>query len=210
MRTWLAAMMLLAGAAHAAAGDDESSRAVGMAAGLGLSFPERQNGQEVSGRGTGAYAEAEYIFRLAHWFTPRLYAGALLTAPDSNCGAGVVPCDVSAKIFFVGAKFRLMAPIPYVGPFIELGFGASAGHISTRSGYQVNVTGDGIMYHLPVALGLALGGRHQFEIALSVSVPSRAETGLRRGGAGVDAGAMIAPRQLEQRRFSPILSRQNP
>jgi len=165
MRPWLAVMALLAGAAHAAAADDESSRAVGVAAGLGFAFPERQNGQDVSGRGTGAFAEAEYIFRPAHWFTPRLYAGVLLAAPDSNCGAGVVPCDVSAKIFFAGAKFRLMAPIPYVGPFIELGFGASAGHISTRSGQKVDVTGDGIMYHVPVALGLALGGRHQFEIA---------------------------------------------
>src|SRR5438128_2647440 len=123
IRMWLAGIVILAGAAHAAAEDEESPRAVGLAAGLGLAFPERQGGQDVSGRGTGAYAEAEYIFRPVHWFTPRLYAGLLLTAPESNCGAGVVPCDVSAKIFFAGAKLRLMAPIPYVGPFIELGFG---------------------------------------------------------------------------------------
>jgi hypothetical protein len=164
----LAVIVLLAGAAHAAAADDESPRAVGLAAGLGFAFPDRQYGQD--GRGTGAYAEAEYIFRLAHWFTPRLYAGVVLAPPESNCGAGVVPCDVSARIFFAGAKFRLMAPIPYVGPFIELGFGASAGRISTRNGQRVDVTGEGLMYHVPVALGLALGGRHQFEIALQYLV----------------------------------------
>jgi hypothetical protein len=161
----LAVILLLAGAAQAADADDESPRAVGLAAGLGLALPDRQGGQDVSGRGTGAYAEAEYIFRLAHWFTPRLYGGVLLAAPESNCGAAVVPCDVSARIFFAGAKFRLMAPIPYVGPFIELGIGASAGRISTRSGQRVDVTGEGLMYHVPVALGLALGGRHQFEVA---------------------------------------------
>ncbi len=82
-----------------------------------------------------------------------------------NTALAMAAAAPQMTIFFVGAKFRLMAPIPYVGPFIELGFGTSAGHISTRSGYQVNVTGDGIMYHVPFALGLALGGRHQFEIA---------------------------------------------
>jgi hypothetical protein len=164
----LAVILLLAGAAHAADADDESPRAVGLAVGLGFAVPDRRVGKD--GSGPGAYAEAEYIFRLAHWFTPRLYAGLLLAPPESNCGAGVVPCDVSARIVFAGAKFRLMAPIPYVGPFIELGIGASAGRISTRSGQRVDVTGEGLMYHVPVALGLALGGRHQFEIALQYLV----------------------------------------
>ena len=165
MRICLAVILLLAGAAHAAAPGDESPRALGLSAGFGFAFPERQGRQDVSGSGTGGYADAEYIFRPASWFSPRLYGGVVFAPPESNCGAGVVPCDVSARILFAGGKLRLMAPIPYVGPFIELGFGASVGRISTRSGQRVNVTGEGLMYHVPVALGLALGARHQFDVA---------------------------------------------
>lgn len=167
MRIGLAVVVILAGAAPAvAAEEEESPRALSLAAGVSSASATRQNGQDISGRGAGAYAEAEYIFRLAHWFTPRLYAGLVLAPPESDsCGTGVVPCDVSARIFFAGAKFRLMIPIPYVGPFIELGFGGSAGRISTRSGQQVDVTSSGIMYHVPVGLGLALGEGHKFEVA---------------------------------------------
>jgi hypothetical protein len=57
-----------------------------------------------------------------------------------------------------------MAPIPYVGPFIEAGIGASAGKLSTRSGQVVDLTGSGVLLHVPLALGLALGDRHQFEV----------------------------------------------
>lgn len=165
MRILLAVILLLAGAARAASLDSESSRALSLGAGFGFAFPERQNGQEVNGTGTGGYAQAEYIFRVASWFSPRLYGGFVFAPPQSNCGVGVVPCDVSARILFAGGKLRLMAPIPYVGPFIELGFGGSVGRISTRSGRQVDVTGEGLMYHVPVALGLAIGERHQFEVA---------------------------------------------
>ncbi|HET7788890.1 MAG TPA: hypothetical protein VFL36_23140 [Myxococcales bacterium] len=143
----------------------ESDRALGIAAGLGLAAPQRQNGQDVSGSGIGGYAEVEYIIRLNDWFTPRAYSGLLLTSPQADCGAGVTPCDVSAKIVFAGGKFRLMAPIPYVGPFLELGLGSSLGRISTRSGRAVDVTYSGLTYHVPVTLGLALGRRHEFELA---------------------------------------------
>jgi hypothetical protein len=169
MRISIGLIVLLAGAGavHAAAPDEESPRALSLAAGLGLAAPLRQNGQDVEGDGRGGYAAAEYIFRLKHWFTPRLYAGGLIAPSQSNCGAGVVPCDVSATILFAGAKFRVMAPIPYVGPFIELGLGASAGRISTRSGRQVDVTGEGLMYHVPFALGVAIGRRHEFAVRSS-------------------------------------------
>ena len=167
MRMRLAVVVILAGMTHAAAAEEEESpRALGLSAGIGSVSAQRQNGQDVDGRGAGAYAQAQYIFRPAHWFTPRLYVGTVLATPDSgSCGAGVDPCDVSAKIFFFGGKFRLMAPIPYVGPFIELGIGGSVGHMSTRSGQQVDATGKGLMYHVPFGIGLALGERHQFEIA---------------------------------------------
>jgi len=167
MRSLAVAMVLLASAARAADMGDESPRALSLAAGIGIASAERRNGQDVEGRGAGAYAKAEYVFRPVHWFTPRLYAGTVLApADEGSCGAGVDACDVSAKIFFFGGKFRLMAPIPYVGPFIELGIGGSIGRITTRSGTQVDATTKGLMYHVPFALGLALGERHQVDVTV--------------------------------------------
>jgi len=170
MRTvFLASLVLLAGGVRAAGPEEESPRALSFAAGLGGVSAERKDGQDVDGRGAGAYAKVEFVFRPAHWFTPRLYAGTMLApADEGSCGTGVDPCDISAKIGFFGGKFRLMAPIPYVGPFIELGIGGSVGRITTRSGQQVDATTKGLMYHVPVAFGLAIGERHQVDIVAQV------------------------------------------
>jgi hypothetical protein len=132
-------------------------------AGIGVSLPDDE---DVDGTGTGGYGEVEYVYRRVAWLTPRAYTGVLITRPRSDCGAGVSPCDVSSGIFFIGGKLRLMAPIPYVGPFIESGIGLSAGRISTRSGQSVDRTSSGVMYHVPVGLGLAIGPHHEFEISL--------------------------------------------
>jgi len=143
----------------------ESDHGLVVAGGLGLASPTRQDGHDVAGRGAGGYGAVEYVYGPGEWVTPRLYTGVLLTAADAGCGVGVSPCDVSARIFFLGGKVRLMIPLPYVAPFVEAGLGASAGTISTRSGRLVDVTGGGLMYHLPFAVGLALGARHQYAIA---------------------------------------------
>jgi len=158
LATIVAAAVALYGTRAAAASD----QAFGLAAGLGLASP---SGSDVKGSGSGGYAEVEYIYRPNDWFTPRAYTGVLLSSPKSDCGIGVSPCDVSANIFFLGGKVRLMAPIPYIGPFIEVGVGASAGRISTRSGQAVDAAGSGIMYHVPLALGLAMGEQHRYELS---------------------------------------------
>jgi hypothetical protein len=157
-----AAAALLVMAAFPAAAAEESPRAVSVSAGLGFAFPTDQNGHGVPGNGAGAYAEGEYVFRLAHWFTPRAYAGFVYAPPESNCGTNVAPCDVSARIVFAGGKARLMAPIPYVGPFFELGVGLSAGHLSTQSGTVVAHDSTGVFVDVPFALGIAFGDRHQY------------------------------------------------
>ena len=142
-----------------------SDRALDLSVGLGLSFPTEQNGRTPDGTGRGGFAQAEYVFRTTEWFTPRLYTGLLFTSPHDDCGQGVTPCDVSAKIYFLGGKFRLMAPIPYVGPFLELGIGASIGRMRTQIGDTLDVASSGVMFHVPFSLGLALGRDRQFEIA---------------------------------------------
>jgi len=164
IRIWLVMIALSPAAAPAAAEGEQSHRALGLAVGPGLAFPQRHDGQDVGGTGSGVYAEGDYIFPPAFGLlSPRLYAGLLIAPPDANCGAGVEPCDVSARIFFAGAKLRLVRPPPYLGSFLEVGFGASAGRISTRSGGEVDVTSQGILFHVPLALGVMLSRRPDIE-----------------------------------------------
>lgn len=60
-----------------------------------------------------------------------------------------------------------MAPIPYVGPFFELGIGGSAGHMNTEDRAVPRVRWSGATYHVPFAIGIAFGARHQVEVAFA-------------------------------------------
>jgi hypothetical protein len=157
------AILLGAGSARS----DDGVHVLGVSGGLGFSFPldDSIRGQNVEGSGNGGWLEAEYVYRATEWITPRAYSGLTITVPANDCGPMVSPCDVSARIFFVGAKVRLLIPIPYVAPFVESGIGASAGSMTTRSGSLVNVTSDGLMFHIPVGVGLAIGSKHQYEVS---------------------------------------------
>ena len=86
---------------------------------------------------------------------------------ENSCGAGTTPCNVSAKLAFVGVKARLMLPIPYFGPFFEAGVGGSFGRIHTRSGSAVDRSGGPFMHHFPLTIGVALGRRNQHHLAFS-------------------------------------------
>ncbi len=122
------------------------------------------------GSGTGFYAEGEYALEVASWFMPRAYAGLLLTFPDrGSCDGSGAPCDVSTKIGFAGGKIRLLAPIPYVAPFIELGLGLSVGVLTTRTPEEDDGSVN-LAYNIPVTLGLALGKDHGVEVALAYLV----------------------------------------
>jgi hypothetical protein len=154
-----------AGAAQEAAARLPGARALKVAAGLGMVAASDQGGVPVEGTGDGLYAGAEYVLRPASWFSPRLYGGLLLTKPAADCGPGVQPCDVSASYAFGGAKARFLAPIPWVAPFLELGFGLSLGQFTTQSGPLVDVREVGLTYHWPFTLGVALGAHRQYELA---------------------------------------------
>jgi hypothetical protein len=142
------------------------SQRLAVGVGIGSTLPLDEAASDLGGNGFGGVAEVEYIYESVEWLTPRAYAGAAFMAPR-DCEAGVSPCDVSTKIGFLGAKARLLAPFPYVAPFIELGLGGSLGSLSTRVGDTVDHHTNGVTYHVPVTIGLALGERRQFEIALS-------------------------------------------
>jgi hypothetical protein len=158
--TTLPALLLGAGQVRA----DETPHRLNVSAGLGYAFPMDEALDDTDASGRGGFGEVEYMYREREWAVPQVYAGVLLSAPSSDCQ--LTPCDVSANIGFFGVKERLLAPIPYVAPFIELGLGASIGSMSTRAAGIVDIDQSGAMYHIPFSLGLALGEHHQFELSL--------------------------------------------
>jgi hypothetical protein len=160
--------MLLLGAmvAPVRGAAEESGRYLQVTAGFGLSF---SNWSNAPGDGSGVYGRVDYLFWRDSWFMPKLYSGLLFTRPDGGCGPEITPCDVSSRIVFAGGAARLMAPIPYFGPFVEAGLGVSAGQMTTQSGPE-NLRWSGVTFHVPYALGVAFGQRHQYELALQYMV----------------------------------------
>jgi hypothetical protein len=143
----------------------EPDRALGMTAGLAVAVPTT-NGRG-NAYGAGGMLMGEYVKWPGNWFSPRAYAGVLLAGPSAtSCDVGLSPCDVSEDLVFVGGKFRLLLPIPYVGPFLELGIGASVGHSAAHVGQSIDVEKNGVFLDVPFAFGLALGAQHRFQLSL--------------------------------------------
>jgi hypothetical protein len=134
-------------------------------AGFGLSVPytDRQSNSQ----GGGFYGAAEFVLVTSMWFSPRAYAGVLLTNTDAG-SCDTPGCDVHASIGFLGAKGRLTIPIPYVAPYIEAGLGASVGNLTTRV-YDIDVDFTGVTYHVPFAFGLSIGNMHDYFVDLGFS-----------------------------------------
>ena len=130
--------------------------------GLGASMPIVDGAE---GMGSGGYVAVEALSGTDEWLAGDLYAGLVLTWPDGGCGPGVVPCDVSARIFFLGIKARVMAPIPWVGPFGEIGAGLSFGTLTTLNGPVVQAEARGVIPHWQWAVGLAIGPHHEFSLS---------------------------------------------
>jgi hypothetical protein len=137
---------------------------VAVQAGLGLSAPYHDD----MSTGEGFFLQGEYVLVPTAWFSPRAYAGTLITfsSPDGYCSDQDIGCEVSAKIGFLGAKGRLTIPIPYIAPFLELGVGASIGSMRTRTP-TTNEKLAGVTYHIPVAVGLSLGEDHNWDLMFS-------------------------------------------
>jgi hypothetical protein len=113
---------------------------------------------------SGFYMEGEYVFALKSWIGIRPYAGIILTSKEIN--ADDIPSDfyVKANAFLFGTKVRIAAPIPWVAPYLEMGMGGSIGSFKTYTpGYQLEK--NGLLFHVPVSLGLAIGRHNEFEIA---------------------------------------------
>ena len=134
---------------------------INVSAGIGLVAPDDDSDTD----GSGFYAQAEYVWAPKTWFGVRPYAGLVIASGDNddNRPAGVMREFIKSNAALLGAKIRLAAPIPYVAPFFETGVGMSIGSFETVTQYN-NVKKSGVLLHIPVTLGLAIGRRHATEI----------------------------------------------
>lgn len=128
--------------------------------GLGLSAPY----DDVDLTGSGFYAQGEYVFGISKWFGIRPYAGVIFTHADKN--ENLPGYKVTSDAFLFGGKARILAPIPYVAPYFELGVGGSIGSFETYTPFT-DIKKNGFLMHIPVSIGLALGRQHNCEFELT-------------------------------------------
>jgi len=138
--------------------------------GLGLSAPDDNSDID----GNGFYAQGEYVFGITKWFGLRPYAGFIITSSPKNEIENQPQYKVTSKAFLFGGKARICAPIPWIAPYIESGIGASIGSFETYTPFT-NIKKSGILLHVPFTLGLALGPKHNVDIAFTYYFHSEAD-----------------------------------
>lgn len=124
--------------------------------------------EDVPTTANGLFVQGEYVIGISRWFGIRPYIGYISTNFDDDkefFNPAFPASRINMSAFFTGGKFRLVLPIPYVAPFIESGIGLSFGSVETVNQFE-NVHKNGAFLHIPVSLGLALGKRHNFELAI--------------------------------------------
>ncbi|WJS96445.1 hypothetical protein NYQ10_08270 [Flavobacterium johnsoniae] len=132
--------------------------------GSSTSHYEEENPEIIDG--FGFYTQAEYIIGIKKWFSVRPYAGLIITSTDEDKIRNPQNYKVETKAFFLGGKVRLCAPIPWVAPFVETGIGASIGSFETYTEY-VNEKKSGVVAHVPISFGLAVGRKNNIELGVS-------------------------------------------
>lgn len=131
--------------------------------GLGLSAPY----EDVDLYGSGFYTQVEYVLALKKWFGVRPYAGFIYTTPNTyEVREDLSQYRVSSKAALLGGKIRVAAPIPWVAPYIECGLGVSIGSFETYTP-NINIKKSGLQAHIPFSLGLAIGRKHNFDVAFT-------------------------------------------
>ncbi len=136
-------------------------KAIDVAIGYGLSAPY----DDVDITGSGFYLQGEYVLTLAKWIDVRPYAGLILTKADDN-EQNQPDYKSTANAFLIGGKTRIIAPIPWVAPYVEFGIGASIGSFETVTPFT-NINESGLIMHIPFSIGLQLGRKHNFDIAFT-------------------------------------------
>ena len=140
------------------------AKSIDASIGFGLSAPYDENVDVVS---SGLYLQGEYVFELLSWIDVRPYAGLILTgSKNRDLDGNDTNFKSTANAFLFGAKTRIKAPIPWVAPYIEVGLGGSIGAFETLTP-SVNIEKKGLLFHIPISIGLELGRKHNFDFAFT-------------------------------------------
>lgn len=145
-------------ASNAVNAQTDRGQFINTSIGIGMITPD----DETDITGSGFYAQGEYVYNVFSWFGLRPYAGVVFASGESEV-IGMQEYRAKQNAFLLGAKARLIAPIPYVAPFIESGIGVSAGEFRTYTPF-VDVDKKGLQMHVPVIFGFAIGRNHNYEL----------------------------------------------
>ena len=74
--------------------------------------------------------------------------------------------ESTSKAFLIGGKGRIVAPIPWIAQYIELGIGASIGEFKTLTPLT-DLSYSGLLMHIPFSIGLELGPKHNFDFGFT-------------------------------------------
>jgi len=146
-----------------------TGRFIDVSVGLAVTVPD--DNIDVVGRGFSA--QGEYVFGLSRWIGIRPYAGIILTSADKY-REYEKDYKVTSKAFLVGGKARICAPIPWVAPYFETGIGASIGSFETYTSLT-DQKKNGILMHIPLSMGLAIGRKHNFDFGVTYYFTPSAE-----------------------------------
>lgn len=139
-------------------------KSINAQVGYGITLPFNSV-TEVAGE--GFFIQGEYVLTVKSWFELKPYFGFVTTNSNGeDLDGNPSPELAETTAVFLGGKFRLRAPIPYVAPYLELGIGTSIGRFRTFTAFD-DIDKSGIAYHVPLSLGLELGKNHAVDLGLT-------------------------------------------
>ena len=139
--------------------------------GFGVATNLVVNDDELSGA-TGLHLQADYVYELNSWFELRPYAGFLLTKPYQF--EDRINTNTKINAFLGGGKIRLIAPIPWIAPYAEIGYGITIGELKSIDDYSLTPENNSFLFHVPLSFGLELGKKHNFNISISYFIMNNA------------------------------------
>lgn len=138
-------------------------KAINAQIGYGLSAPNNSADNIVD---DGIFAQGEFILKAASWVEFRPYAGLIITSSNGkNLNGDPTNEKAETKAFLLGGKARIIAPIPWVAPYVEIGIGTSIGKFETFTAFD-QIDKSGIIHHIPFSFGLALGRNNNVDVGV--------------------------------------------
>ncbi len=140
----------------------QTEKFIQASVGFGTSFYE----DDVDIHANGFFLQGEYVFKFSELLEVRPYTGFIVTKSRKPKKEINKNFRVSTNAFFMGGKARLVIPIPFVAPYIEIGIGASLGQFLTKT-QDYSFEDGGVTYHIPFSLGLKLGKNRDVDFAFT-------------------------------------------